>query len=97
MVTKLPTFRIACGGDPAARQKMLEQTYARPILASAQYRDWLEVCVRHGPPSEEFNGLADVESKMIKEHIERLVTENQHLQVHSASVKSCRSLTEPIS
>ena len=43
---------------------------------------------------KEFNGLVDVESKMIKEHIERLVTENQHLQVHSASVKSCRSLTE---
>ena len=30
---------------------------------------------------ERFNGLADVESNMIKEHMDRLVTENPHLQV----------------
>ncbi|KAK0507291.1 hypothetical protein JMJ35_010329 [Cladonia borealis] len=30
---------------------------------------------------EGFDGLADVESKVIKEHLERLVTENPHLQL----------------
>ena len=29
--------------------------------------------------------LADVESKMVKEHMERLVTDNQQLQVSSTS------------
>ena len=33
---------------------------------------------------EGFDGLADVESKVIKEHLERLVTENPHLQVCNA-------------
>ena len=32
---------------------------------------------------EEFDGLADVESRVIKEHLERLVTENPRLQVCS--------------
>lgn len=32
---------------------------------------------------EGFDGLADVESRVIKEHLERLVTENPHLQVCS--------------
>ena len=32
---------------------------------------------------EGLDGLADVESRVIKEHLERLVTENPHLQVRS--------------
>lgn len=33
---------------------------------------------------ELFDGLGDVESSMIKEHLERLVTDNPHLQVSNA-------------
>ena len=32
---------------------------------------------------EGLDGLADVESRVVKEHLERLVTENPHLQVRS--------------
>ena len=32
---------------------------------------------------ESLDGLADVESRVVKEHLERLVTENPHLQVCS--------------
>lgn len=35
---------------------------------------------------EAFDGLADVESRVIKEHLERLVTDNAHLQVYSTII-----------
>ena len=41
-----------------------------------------------GHHMEGINGLADVESKIIKEHMERLVTDNPQLQVRSASSKT---------
>ena len=63
-----------------------------PCVRTSPVTGWKYVYAM-GHHLKEFNGLADVESKMIKEHIERRVTENQHLQIHSASVKSCRSLT----
>lgn len=40
-----------------------------------------------GHHMNQINGLADVESKMIKKHIERMVTENQQIQVRKCLVQ----------
>lgn len=59
---------------------------AHPCVRTNPVTGWKYVYAM-GHHMERIDDLADVESQMIKQHLERLITENHQLQVSGASSK----------